>query len=536
MTLQGEGVSALSMVRRQWLAERPPSPAPGTPLQEAPVAAEARPERPPDEPPVVPSDSLRARALEGVARVGKMLRLTASPASSDASQLSIRLVDGQGVGLTLFLERARAGGSYYQRGGRLGFWYRSEGRNRGANPRWAGPLLKAVAKLLLSPAFDAIADELPMRSSPSPVDPSPSAERREDLPSPETPGGPRTDAGESVPKPDPDRPYARPKVLVAEDVERFFHVDYEYEAGADVEQPPTTRIGIIYQCNQTCTFCQLAEMNTHIPPARIYAALEASRTRGARRVILTGGEPTLCRHLLDYVRHARDQGFTTIEMQTNAVVLDNPERARRLREAGLTDAQVSLHGPDGEISDRLTAAPGTHRRTLAGVTNLLDVGVRVLLNHLIFRDNCHLLLDFVDMIERRWAEHRERLIIQFHSPLNEFAHLEHGRRHIARYTEYASLLRRAIDRARDLGYRVRDLQDPTGIPALCVLGADADYLGPILSQHAKPRFHRWESGWVMRVSACRTCEITEACMGVPKAYVALHGEDEFRPIRLSGTS
>ena len=124
-------------------------------------------------------------------------------------------------------------------------------------------------------------------------------------------------------------------------------------------------------------------------------------------------------------------------------------------------------------------------------------------------------------------------IIQFHSPLSEFARPELARQHIARYTEYAARLRHAIDRGRELGYWVRDLQDPTGIPALCVLGADSSYLGPILSQRVKPRFHRWESGWLMRVAACQTCEITDACMGVPKGYVAIHGEEEFRSIHLA---
>jgi sulfatase maturation enzyme AslB (radical SAM superfamily) len=520
------------MVRRQWLAERPPPPLPGATASESRAAAERSAPEPLVEPPSVPPGSVRARALDGVARVGSTFRLTASLAPADPSQLSIRFADGRGVAFTLYIERARVDGQYYQRRGRLGLWHGSEQRSGGENPPWATPLLKAVTELLLSPQFDGIADELAERSS-SPVASPSDVEPTDSVPAPEMPVSLRPDRAESAPPRDPDHLYARPVVLGAEDVERFFHVDYEYDEGADVDQPPTTRIGIVYQCNQTCTFCQLAEMNTHIPPARIYAALAASRAHGACRVILTGGEPTLCRYLADYVRYARERGFTTIEMQTNAVVLDNLKRAERLHEAGLTDAQVSLHGPDSEISDRLTAAPGTHRRTLAGITNLLDVGVRVLLNHLVFRDNCHLLLEFVDMVEDRWGQHRESLILQFHSPLNEFARLVHGRKHIARYSEYASLLRQAIDRARALGYRVQDLQDPTGVPALCVLGADADYLGPILSQRLKPRFHRWESGWVMRVTACQSCEITDACMGVPKAYVALHGEDEFRPIRLT---
>jgi MoaA/NifB/PqqE/SkfB family radical SAM enzyme len=271
-------------------------------------------------------------------------------------------------------------------------------------------------------------------------------------------------------------------------------------------------------------------MNTYIPPERVRRALDESYARGSRRVILTGGEPTLSPHLADYIRHARERGFEVIEMQSNATILDRPGLAERLREAGLTHAQISLHGPDSEVSDRLTAAPGTHQRTLRGVDNLLAAGVHVLLNHLIFRDNCHLLVDFVEMVDRRWGAHRDRVVIQFHAPLNEFARPEKAHEHIARYTEYAPLLLRAIDRARALGYPMRDLQDPTGIPALCVLDGDESYLGPILSQKSKPHFHEWERRWLARAPACARCDAAESCMGIPRSYLELFGDAEFHPL------
>jgi MoaA/NifB/PqqE/SkfB family radical SAM enzyme len=505
------------MARRQWLAERPSASVPSDATPAAGRGAE-----PPHESPALPPGSLRARAFEAVAHIGATLGLTAGLAPDDPSRLAIHLTNAQDEVLTLVIERAQADGRYYRRCGDLGFWYRSERQQEGSATGWVATLLTAVETLLTSSDLGGLADELGERpASISPSTESHPTERIEAV---------------SADQPEGEQSYARTRVLGADDVEHFFHVDYQFEAGTDVDQPPTTRIGIIYQCNQPCTFCQLAEMNTHIPPARVRAALEASRARGARRVILTGGEPTLCRDLLDYVGYARQLGYTTIELQTNATLLDKAERAVGLRQAGLTDAQVSLHGPDSDISDRLTAAPGTHQRTLAGIGNLLDAGVRVLLNHLIFRDNCHLLLDFVDMVERRWGPHRERLIMQFHSPLNEFARQGNAHKHIARYSEYASQLRRAIDRGRALGYWVKDLQDPTGIPALCVLGVDSAYLGPILSQRIKPRFHRWESGWMTRVAACKCCEIADACMGIPKGYVELFGDEEFRSIRLAELS
>jgi MoaA/NifB/PqqE/SkfB family radical SAM enzyme len=324
-------------------------------------------------------------------------------------------------------------------------------------------------------------------------------------------------------------PGSRLRVLGPAEVETFFHVDYEYEKEVAM---PTSRVGIVYRCNQVCTFCELADMDTDLSPERVREAIDQSLARGSRRLILTGGEPTLSPRLVEYTRYARDRGMEQIELQTNAVLLDRPGFAEALREAGLTSAQVSLHGPDAEVSDQLTAAPGTHRRTLLGVDNLLRVGVRVLLNHLVFKDNCHLLGTFVDLVAARWGAYCAQIVIQFHSPRNEFQDRREGLMHIARYSEYVSLLLRAIDKARALGFSVHDLQDPTGIPSLCVLGADERYLGPVLAQAERPRLHAWETPWMTRVDACTKCDAREACMGVPRHYLALHGDAEFLPIQL----
>ena len=322
---------------------------------------------------------------------------------------------------------------------------------------------------------------------------------------------------------------SRLRVLGRADVETFFHVNYEY----DVEvAEPTSRLGIVYRCNQVCTFCELADMDSDVPPAMVRTAIDQSRARGSKRLIITGGEPTLSPHLIEYVGYARDQGIEQIELQTNAVLLDRPGFAEALRDAGLTSAQVSLHGPDSAISDRLTAARGTHQRTLKGIDNLLRAGIRVTLNHLIFKDNSHLLSAFVDLVDGRWGEFRHLILIQFHSPRNEFQDRQEALRHIARYRDYAAELREAVDKARMLGFAIRDLQDPAGIPSLCILAADERYLGPILAQREHPRLHAWELDWMTRVDACATCDVRHACAGVPRYYLELYGDEEFSSIHL----
>lgn len=470
------------MTSRQWLEERA---APGG------AGAPARPES--------------RRAALALTRLAASMSLSAAPSLGPRGELDVELSDRDGPLLVLHVAPASERPTY-RRNESLGVWFtaRADRRRPAAADRW----LDAAATLLLSDRLSGLAAELP----------SPAAPSAAPLSAPVRQGA-------------SNNPYKRLDVLGAPDVERFFHVDYDFDEG-EHGIPATSRIGVIYQCNQPCTFCRLAEMNTHIPPSRVYEALDASRARGSTRVILTGGEPTMCKHLTDYVAYARDHGFTTIELQTNATLLDDRALASRLRDAGLTDAQVSLHGPDGAISDRLTGAPGTHARTLQGIDNLLAVGARVLLNHLVFRDNLHLLGEFVALVDARWREHASRLVLQFHSPLDEFTRPELARQHIARYTEVAGPLSAAIDRARELGYRVKDLQDPTGIPALCVLGASPRYLGELASQATHPRFHRWESGWLGRASACGRCDLSHACMGIPKAYLDLYGDEEFVAVHL----
>ncbi|MCM2334648.1 MAG: radical SAM protein, partial [Anaeromyxobacteraceae bacterium] len=288
--------------------------------------------------------------------------------------------------------------------------------------------------------------------------------------------------------------------------------------------------GVTYRCNQRCAFCALEGLAAEVPAERVLEALRASRAKGAARLVLTGGEPTLAPHLADLVREARRLGYQEVELQSNAILLDRPGAAARLAAAGLTHAQVSLHAADPEVSDRLTGAPGTQVRTVAGVRALLEAGVQVVVNHLLFRDNAHLLTAFVELAAARWAGAGARLTLQFHTPRDEFRSREEALRHVARYRELAVPLRAAVDRARQLGLEVRDLQDPTGLPSLCVLDADERYLGPIRPQALAPRAHAAERGWFTRVGACAACGLADACLGVPAAYLALHGDEEFHPL------
>lgn len=92
----------------------------------------------------------------------------------------------------------------------------------------------------------------------------------------------------------------------------------------------------------------------------------------------TGGEPLLredLEHLIEYALRRR----LRVNLISNGTLI-SPERARALRRAGLTTAQISLESPREEMHDRLCGARGAYKRTLAGIKALQEAGIRVQTN------------------------------------------------------------------------------------------------------------------------------------------------------------
>ncbi len=99
--------------------------------------------------------------------------------------------------------------------------------------------------------------------------------------------------------------------------------------------------------------------------------LSGLRGIAAHKVLLTGGEPLLFDGLVELTAHIAEQGVST---DLNSTLWSmTPRLARRLAAAGLTEASISLEGPE-EVHDRLHGRSGACARLKAGVRMLQDVG------------------------------------------------------------------------------------------------------------------------------------------------------------------
>ena len=157
-------------------------------------------------------------------------------------------------------------------------------------------------------------------------------------------------------------------------------------------------------CNERCPFCNVPFEDYEVvtPPAEeIAAQLEAFVASGERTLTISGGEPTLYRkRLVALIAEARARGVPFVELQTNAVLIDEGYAAE-LREAGLTSAFVSLLSDVPALHDELAGLPGAFDPCLRGIDALLDRGVRVVLNPVTARQTQARVADYVRFVAER---------------------------------------------------------------------------------------------------------------------------------------
>ncbi len=278
-----------------------------------------------------------------------------------------------------------------------------------------------------------------------------------------------------------------------------------------------------FRCNQDCGFCWQSRAWPEPPTGMYRTWLEEIAAAGVRQLIVTGGEPTLRKGLPALLGRAHELGMATM-VQTNAVQLAKPEVLARLVEARANRLFVSFHAADPDISDGMTRAPGTHRRTVAGITAALKAGIRVGLNCVVERANHRDLPAHAAFI----AEHFVRAIptnpvesVTYSRP-QTYHDRELWRERLVPLDEIEPFLLRAVETLRTVGVLLDVTTGSCGLPA-CLLRAhpgliflpEPEHVGmadPTYRSHARDG------------TACGRCALVDRCQGPGQGYFELHGD------------
>jgi len=150
--------------------------------------------------------------------------------------------------------------------------------------------------------------------------------------------------------------------------------------------PMSVHFDITYRCNERCVHCYLdhddrGEMTT----AEIKRVLTELADAGTFFLTFSGGEVLMRRDFFDLLEYARRLMFN-VRIKTNAVMIRESE-ARRMRELGVDQVQVSIYSHRAEIHDGITKLPGSLTRSVGAIRFLTGQGLRVVIANVLMTAN-----------------------------------------------------------------------------------------------------------------------------------------------------
>lgn len=145
---------------------------------------------------------------------------------------------------------------------------------------------------------------------------------------------------------------------------------------------PTLYISPDYTCNERCVFCPCSQ-NSHSYTALTLDELCESvdlaiQERKIEMVLISGGEPTMYRDLIPFLRHVRSRQIRFGLLSNSIKFASSSYLDRFLREVGSDfELTTAFHSCIPEEHDRITGLPNSFQRSLQGVQNLWKAGVHV---------------------------------------------------------------------------------------------------------------------------------------------------------------
>ncbi len=295
--------------------------------------------------------------------------------------------------------------------------------------------------------------------------------------------------------------------------------------------PPRADVKVGFACNNKCVFCAQGDKRIacgSLPIEELTGRLQRVK-EGSRGLVLTGGEPTLYKRIVQLIAEARQMGYDPIQIQTNGRMLAYPQVLEKLVAAGANEFSPSLHGSTAEVHDGLTRAPGSWAQTTQGMRNVAARGIPLVTNSVITQGNYTDLPALVNLLGTFGVRHAQ---LAFVHPVGTA--MELFDQVVPRLPEVVPYVRAAREVALRRGMRLMteaipycflrgmsDLAVEAILPATMVVDLDgrvADY-------------SNWRMGeGKAHGEVCQRCAVRDQCEGPWREYPARFGWDEFVPL------
>jgi len=145
-----------------------------------------------------------------------------------------------------------------------------------------------------------------------------------------------------------------------------------------LKAPLTTQFELTSGCNQRCIFCYNVwkglcskQDSITLSKEKQLQIIDKVIDNEIFDIIFSGGEPLLVEWLEELIKKCSNSKMCTTII-TNATLMTK-ERAQRLKDAGLSDLQISIHHYTPKMNDKLTKVKGSFNKGVAGIKIALEV-------------------------------------------------------------------------------------------------------------------------------------------------------------------
>lgn len=133
---------------------------------------------------------------------------------------------------------------------------------------------------------------------------------------------------------------------------------------------------------------------------RVKELLESIKNENYTDVILTGGEITLRKDILNIIELAKNIGLSKLHIQTNGRRFSDLEFAEKIVRGNenFIDIFLSIHGHTADIHEGVTNTKGSFDETSKGIDNLVSLGAPIRTNTVISKYNYLFLDEIADFL------------------------------------------------------------------------------------------------------------------------------------------
>lgn len=297
------------------------------------------------------------------------------------------------------------------------------------------------------------------------------------------------------------------------------------------------RVQITRECNQNCVYCSAPPAEEELGFEEIKKKITELKKLGTTDIMLTGGEPTTRKDLLEILDFCNSLKFTEITIQTNGSNLDNLKFLEQIKKIPNVKFNISFHSSDPEIFGKISQKPENYQRLLKGLKYIGELGISVYLTVVISKLNYKKLKEHVRFVKENFS-HITHFSFNFIDPIYK---AKENPWTIPTFAEAEKYIHEAVDymKKNNLTFRIEKMP-------LCYMAGFEEFCSDIrrgvFDENRIMSFLRAKGDVdedelmvekdtkFFYAPQCKGCYLNMLCPGINPNYVKVHGYDEVFPV------